>query len=69
MMMTPEQYAEIQAKTQPLLEKLVEVLNELNELSTAAGQPVVTGHGEIMSAGGTAVYRHYVNKWEIQTQR
>lgn len=69
MMMTPEQDAELQAKAQPLLEKLVEVLNELNELSTAAGQPIVAGHGEIMSAGGTVVYRHYANKWEIQTRR
>lgn len=70
MMMTPEQHAELQAKAQPLMEKLAKVLNELSELNEQAGlQQIITGRNEILTAGGSIVYRPYVGKWEIRTSR
>jgi hypothetical protein len=66
-MMTPEEYAEVTAKAAPLLEKLVEVLNELNQLS--GYQPVIAMHGEIVTAGGSVAYRRHSNQWEVVPQR
>lgn len=64
MMMTPEQQAELQAKTQPLLEKLVEVLNELEQISN--GQPVIVHEARITTVGGTVEYRTFDQRWEIE---
>lgn len=61
-MMTPEQYAAIQDKTAPLLEKPVKVLNELEDLS--GWQPVIAHEAQIITVGGT-VYRGN-EKWEIE---
>ncbi|ACU71851.1 hypothetical protein Caci_2942 [Catenulispora acidiphila DSM 44928] len=70
MMMTPEQSAKLQAKAQPLMEMLVEVLNELSELNNAAGlNQIITGHNEILTAGGTVVYQPWTRRWEIGIRR
>lgn len=67
MMMTPEQYAELQAKAQPLMELLVEVLNELNSLDE--NQRVVANNNEILTPGGTVFLHSWTGKWQIGTQR
>jgi hypothetical protein len=70
MMMTPEQHAELQEKAAPLLEKLVEVLNELSELNGMAGlQQIITGRNQILAAGGSVVYQPWSGKWVVETQR
>lgn len=66
MMMTPEQYAEIKAKSAPLLEKLAEVLNELRDLN--GYQPVIASHGQIMAVGGTVDQDHN-HQWSVVDER
>lgn len=66
MMMDSEQNAELQAKAQPLMELLVEVLNELNDLG---GQRVVINHNEILAAGGTVAFHPWTRRWQIGTRR
>lgn len=68
-MMTPEQQAELNAKARPLLEKLVEVLNELNEISEPAGMRVIADCGEIGTAGGFVIYHPWKRRWEMGAQR
>lgn len=63
-MMTPEKLAEVQAKAKPLLEKLIQVLNELEDLG--GYQPVIAHEAQIITVGGT-VYRGH-EKWEIEPQ-
>lgn len=67
MMMTPEQYAEIQAKAAPLLEKLVEVLNELNNLG-GGERPIISGN-RIDVPGGSVIYRPYGDIWQVEPWR
>lgn len=62
-MMNP---AELQAKAQPLMELLVEVLNELNNLGD---QRVIINHNEILTAGGTVAFSPWTRTWKIETQR
>lgn len=70
MMMDSEQNAELQAKAQPLMEMLVEVLNELSELNEPAGlRRIITYPNEILTAGGTIVYQPWTGKWQIGTRR
>lgn len=65
MFMTPEQQAELQAKAQPLLEKLVEVLNELNDLGD---QRVIANDNEILTSGGTVFFHSWTGRWQIGTR-
>lgn len=64
--MPSEQDVEVQAKAQPLMELLVEVLNELNNLG---GQRVVINHNEILTAGGTVFFHPWTRKWQIGNRR
>ena len=69
MMMSPEQQAELDAKARPLLEKLVEVLNELNEISEPAGMRVIADREEIGTAGGSVFYHPWTRTWQMRAQR
>jgi len=66
MMMSPEQQAELDAKARPLLEKLAEVLNELQDLN--GYQPVIASHGQIMAVGGTVDQDHNY-RWSVVDER